>query len=95
MTHHRLLIGGASYALPARTDLDDLRARLLAAVRRGADFVSLPVQGPSGIRTDVVALVSPGLPVVIESMTSAEEAEPVHAGAARAETFLIDDWPEL
>jgi hypothetical protein len=92
MTHHRLLIGGASYTLPAWTDLDDLRDRLLGAVRRGADFVSLPVQASAGMRTDVVALVSAGLPVVIESVTTADDAEPVHAGAARAESFLEEDW---
>lgn len=59
MIVHRLTVEGRDYFLPA--PVTELRAKILAAVRSGGDYVNIP---PLKTGSGVDILFSPGMPVL-------------------------------
>lgn len=63
MQAHSLTVGARLFRLRTPCDVTALSAALTAAVRQGGGMVRLPVAGDA----EVEVLVSPGVPVVLES----------------------------
>lgn len=87
MTRHIVTVAGRRFFVDG-DELVSLRERLIQAVRRGGEFISLRIGG-----AQVDALVTPGLPVFIEELEPELEA----AGAAAASAIAMpvdefDDW---
>jgi hypothetical protein len=80
MTMYRLTIDGRTFTVRDRRMLARLKRALVAAIRRGGDFVSIPM-APS---SDVDVLVSPATSVRVERATL-EEPVPDHEDAAPTE----------
>ncbi|RDV44960.1 hypothetical protein DOE76_09480 [Leifsonia sp. ku-ls] len=90
MARHIITISGRRFVV-GDDAIEQLRDRLVDAVRRGGDFV---VMDSGAGRVD--ALVSPGLPVFVERQDE-PAPEPAAAGAATAEAVAspvdeFDDW---
>jgi hypothetical protein len=81
---NRLTVDGRDYFLP--DPVDDLRAKILAAVKAGGDYVNIPPLR-SGPGIDI--LFSPGMPVVWTQIDvggeTAAAAEPVISTEAHDE----------
>lgn len=83
MTALTIMLGPHRYALHADTSPRQLESRIVAAMRRGAGVVSLPLA--TGGTVDVV--VTPHLPVLLER---AQPSLEVQTGAEPA-----IDWPSF
>lgn len=92
MSRHIITIAGRRFVV-GDGDIEQVRGRLLEAVRNGGEFVVMRTGDGA-----VDALVSPGLPVFIERRDEPDtDPEPAAAGAATAESIAMpadefDDW---
>lgn len=92
MSRHIITIAGRRFVV-GDDDIEQVRHRLLEAVRNGGEFVVMRTGDGA-----VDALVSPGLPVFIERRDEPDtDLEPAAAGAATAEAIAMpadefDDW---
>ncbi len=59
----RLVVGQREYSLAADADVDEFEGALLEAVRSGGAVIEVPVAGDLRVE----ALITPGVPVVVES----------------------------
>ncbi|MDN4596810.1 hypothetical protein [Leifsonia virtsii] len=87
MPRHIITIAGRRFVV-GDGDIEQVRGRLLEAVRNGGEFVEMGA---------VDALVSPGLPVFIERRDEPDSDPEPAAGAATAEAIAMpadefDDW---
>ncbi|TFD47306.1 hypothetical protein E3T33_03250 [Cryobacterium sp. TMT1-2-1] len=73
-------IGTKLFYLPSTTDLAGLRARLTMATREGGAMVDIPVEG-----TTLAALITPGLPVFLETREIEEPTPP-------AQSIAEEEW---
>lgn len=90
MSRHIITIAGRRFVVGA-DDIEQVKGRLIEAVRNGGEFVVMRAGGGS-----VDVLVSPGLPVFVERRDE-PDPEPAGAGAATAEAIAMpadefDDW---
>lgn len=70
MKRYTTTIGSKSYVLAQGHDIDELRSRMLDAVRGGGGFVEFVVLGNRRIS----ALVTAGLPVIFEEAEVEEDS---------------------
>lgn len=78
-----LTLGPNRYALRVGTSARQLEKRIVSAMRRGAGVIRLPLA--SGEKVD--AVVTPGLPVLVERTHVSKRAEETGEPAV--------DWPRL
>lgn len=97
MIHHRVVLGSTPYTLQAGADIEALKQEIVAAIRRGGDWIRVPAYEGAKVVVDVVALVTAGLPVLFEAVTRPEDKpEEVHAGAVGPQALApADDWLDL
>lgn len=89
MSTNRMTIESTEYVLAGSVDVADLQLQICEAMRCGGGIVTF--DAVSG-RT-LTAIVSPGVPVMFESVDSPaeERARPLDA----ADTFALEEWETL
>ena len=86
MPTNRMTIENTEYVLAGSVDVAALQERILDAMRNGGGIVTFDaVRGRS-----LTAIVSPGVPVVFESVDAPgeEQARPV----GEEDLFAVEDW---
>ena len=86
MIRYTCTVGSRSYLLAPNAEIEDLKARMLEAIRAGGAFVDVDVLG--GRRVSV--LVSPGFPVTVEATEL--EADVRDTDEVADPFTTLDDW---